>query len=207
MIRNFMKNTFWGMCVCAFFLMTTTMGRTQGVVPRAGDLSVSAFSNNQDGIDGKKHVGIGAAYTYNLSRSVSVAAEYSYQGMGSVSASIGGYSVSGSERYQKFGGAARWNLGNAHHIVPYFVVGAGYLHGSARASVSGYGSASASGNGDYAGGGGGINLFLTRNMGIRPEFRYERGEFYSNGQSAGTNVPVYGASVFFQFGGKAKSSK
>jgi len=66
---------------------------------------------------------------------------------------------------------------------------------------------SVSANGFYAAVGGGASLYLGKNWGIRPEFRWERQDLTFAGLVSNTNVVMGSASVFFQWGGRGKESR
>jgi hypothetical protein len=166
-------------------------------VTRTGDIAGNAGYSNLTGIDNNKHVNFGFSGGANLTHRVTVLAEYNYLPMGSLNAPDG---ASASGDYQQIGGAARFNLFSSKRVVPYAVVGYGYARQSRKIN-----GGSTSLNGDYVNGGGGANFYLGRNWGVRPEFRYERQEFYAQGQSAGQNVAWGTAGIFYQFrpwGGK-----
>lgn len=190
-------------CLAAVFLfLLSSPVWAQGVVARSGEVAGTVGFSNLTGVDGNKHVNFGASGGVNLTDRVAVVGEYTYLPMGSVS----GGGASGSGSYQQFGGAARFSLDRSTRVVPYALVAFGYARDSEEVSVAGIGSGSGSLNGDYFGLGGGASIYLSRSLGIRPEFRYERQEFYQNGNSAGQNVALGTVSVFYQWGGRGKKT-
>jgi hypothetical protein len=213
MIHRFVDKAILGSFVTVSLLALASPARSQGVVPRSGDLSGTFGYSNLTGVDGNKHINFGATAGVNLSSSITVCGEYGYLPMGSAPASqyVSGVTGSVNGDYQQFGGAARLNLGSSKHIVPYGVVSFGYARLSAGASVTvagaGSGSGSASLNGDYVGFGGGASIYLGKGVGVRPDFRYERQVFYSAGTSAGQNVALVTGSLFYQWGGHGKKKQ
>ena len=189
MIRNSMKNTIWGMCACAFFLTSmATISRAQGVVPGSHEISVNFGSTDQNGVDGKKHVDFGAAYSENFTKHFVISVEMRYQDMGSLDG------VKGS--YFKGGGAVRYNLGSNKTLVPFVVADFGDVDEFASGS-----GVSTSAQGYYVGGGGGVNVFLTKNLGVRGDYRAEEWGSTQTGSSS-FRVGAYGGAVFLQWGGR-----
>jgi hypothetical protein len=92
----------------------------------------------------------------------------------------------------------RYSFGAAK-VAPYFLVGGGGSRG-------GFGTSglSVSVTGGYIGVGGGASIFLGKNWGIRPEFRYN--DVFFSGGGTTSNAGMYQATggVFFQFGGEDK---
>jgi hypothetical protein len=205
--------------VCFFLAMIalfpgSSTGRAQGVLAGSGDVSGTVGWSNLTGVDGNKHINFGGSAGANISPGVTVFGEFLYLPMGSISASsvigVSGVGGSGSGNYQQYGGGARFNFASSKVVVPYAVAAFGYARESANATVTYQGqsgSASASLNGDYVAFGGGANVYFGKGFGVRPEFRYERQEFYSGGQSAGQNVVLASGSLFYQFGGGEKKKK
>jgi hypothetical protein len=192
-------------------LVSSCPVRAQGVVAGSGEVAGTVGWSNLTGVDGNKHINFGGSAGANLTPSVTVFGEYLYLPMGSVSESVSGASASGSGDYQQFGGGARFNFASSKIVVPYAVAAFGYARLSANATVTvtgvGSGSASAALNGDYIGFGGGASIYFGKGFGARPEFRYERQEFYSGGSSAGQNVVLVTGSLFYQWGGGEKKKK
>jgi opacity protein-like surface antigen len=134
--------------------------------------------------------------------------ELNYVPLGSASSSASGggetVSGSGSARMVNFGGGADYTIPiNNDKLQPYglFVLGDGHTTASYSESESGSTSYSASGsssaNSFYLGFGGGVRYFLKPNLGIRPEFRYQRYTGYG-----GFNSIQLSAGLFYRFGGK-----
>ncbi len=204
-----LKNVFVGLCSAAFLLLfLSNPVQAQGILGHSADLAGNIGFSNLTGVDNNKHINFGGSFGFNPSSRATILAEYSYLPMGSVSASSGGTSASVNGDYQQFGAAGHFNLGSAKTVVPYALVAFGYARCTAglTVSVSGSGSASGSGslNGDYIGFGGGASIFFGKGFGLRPEFRYERQDFYVSGQSLSQNVALGTTSLFYQFGGKGK---
>ena len=201
---------FWGVFALAL-LVCSCPARAQGVLARSGDVAGTFGWSTLTGVDGNKHFNYGGAAGANLSPAVTVFGEYLYLPMGSVSASDSSGAATGTGNYQQFGGGARFNFGSSKAVVPYAVAAFGYARQSATVGVTitgeGSGSASAALNGDYVAFGGGANVYFGKGLGVRPEFRYERQEFYAGGQSAGQNVALVTGSFFYQWGGEGKKKK
>ena len=202
--------------VCALVAMITLfldspVGRAQGVLAGSGDVAGTFGWGTLTGADGNKHINFGGSAGANLSPAVSVFGEYLFLPLGSASASDYTGSASVSVNNQQFGGGARFNFASSKVVVPYAVVAFGYAREGANATVTitgqGSGSGSAALNGDYVGFGGGAHIYLGKGLGVRPEFRYERQEFYAGGSSAGQNLFLVSGSLFYQFGGGEKKKK
>lgn len=196
----------------AALLFGASTGRAQGVLAGSGDVAGTVGWSNLTGVDNKKHINFGGSAAANLSPGISVFGEYLYLPMGSIPASeiVSGVGGTASGNYQQFGGGARFNFAASKVVVPYAVAAFGYVRESANATVT-YdgetGTGSAALNGDYVGFGGGAHIYFGKGFGARPEFRYERQEFYSGGASAGQNVVLITGSIFYQFGGGEKKKK
>jgi hypothetical protein len=187
----------------AVFAVASLSMRAQGVLPGSGDASFNVGFSNLDGVDNNKHISYGGSAGANLSGRMSIVGEYNYLPMGSLTQS----GVTANEKIQQFGGAVRIPLSKSEHAVPYLVVGGGFDRLTASASASGV-NVSASQSGGYFGAGGGVNLFVGRNWGFRPEFRWERQQF---GPTSVAGVPVAGGglndvrgtvSLFYRWGGR-----
>jgi len=208
-----MKGIVWLLFVAA----TSVVAVAQGVVPGSVEVSGNAGGDNQKGTDNKGHVNFGFGAAYNLSKPVTVGFDYAYQPLGTGDAGVGNgvddYALSAKEHLQLFGGMARFSLLKNRHAVPYVVLAGGGVTLSANVTVTGYGpgaisgSSSGSQSGGYAGGGGGVSVFLTHHLGLRPEVRYERLQFHSTdidgyyAHGNGTNEVEGTLAVFYQFGG------
>jgi hypothetical protein len=204
MMQTVSKNALVHSCfIAVFLLLLSSPVWAQGIVSHSGDVAGTVGFSNLTGVDGNKHVNFGGSGGINLTDHLTVLGEYTYLPMGSVN--LDGASASGS--YQQFGGAARFNLGKSTKVVPYALGAFGYARQSANISIAGFGSGSGSLNGDYFGLGGGASIYLHKGLGVRPEFRYERQEFYQSGSSAGQNVALGTVSVFYQWGGQGNGNK
>jgi hypothetical protein len=71
------------------------------------------------------------------------------------------------------------------------MIGAGHVAVSASTITIGLG------NSLYSGFGGGVRVYVTDHLGIKPEVRYQR---YLTNLLQGTNTVVYTVGVFYQFG-------
>jgi hypothetical protein len=168
------------------------------VIPHSGDLafdggySYIGKGNNFNTTSINRYT-LGFSGGANLNEYVTVIGEYNHFSMPQVQGVNMGMSG--------YGGAVRFNLASKGRVVPYGVFGGGGAR--LTASESGVGVSS---NGGYFGGGGGANLYLGKNWGIRPEFRYNRYFYTFDGINGNTNVLTAAAGVFFQFGGKSKTA-
>lgn len=164
-----------------------------GITVGSADVAGNAGFSNLPGADGNNHINFGGSAGVNLSPRVTLLGECAYMPMGSLEGV--GFNT------QLFGVATRFNLGGSRHAVPYVLVGFGFdrLNGSES-------GVSVGANGSYAAVGGGASLYLNKNWGIRPEFRWERQEVTFAGLISDTNVVLGSTSVFFQWGGRGKKS-
>jgi hypothetical protein len=212
-MQTILKNAFLGLCIAASFLLALSYPvRAQGSAAGSGDISGNVGFSSLTGADGNKHVNLGGSAGINLSHQITILGEYTYMPMGTLTDTGGiGAAASGSLSYQTIGGAARFNMRGSGIVVPYGIVGFGYARQSASVSLVGAGvgvfPARGSLSGDYVNFGGGASIFLGKRFGLRPEFRYERQEFYVSGNSAGQNIALGAVSVFYQFGGIGKKGK
>jgi hypothetical protein len=212
-MQTILKNAFLGLCIGVSFLLAFSYPlRAQGIAAGSGDISGNVGFSSLTGADGNKHINFGGSAGINLSRQITILGEYTYMPMGTLTDTGGiGAAASGSLSYQTVGGAARFNMRASRTVVAYGVVGFGYARQSASVSLVGAGvgvfPASGSLSGDYVNLGGGASIFLGKRYGLRPEFRYERQEFYASGNSAGQNVALGTVSFFYQFGGIGKKRK
>jgi hypothetical protein len=210
MFQGSIKSTVGGFCLAvSLFLTILSSANAQGVVAGSAEAAGSFGYSSLSGVDNKRHFNYGAEGAYNLSDKLAVAGEYTYMPMGSAQVYVDEGSASESGKYQQFGGSVRYSLTSSRHVVPFVVGGFGFARQSATASINlvgiGSGSGSADLNGVYYSGGGGVSIYLHGGLGVRPEARYERQEFYQNGQSGGQNLGLGTVSVFYQFGGKKGS--
>jgi hypothetical protein len=218
-MQTTLRNAFLGLCIGASFLLALSYPlRAQGIAASSGDISGNVGFSSLTGVDGNKHVNFGGSAGINLWRQITILGEYTYMPMGTLTeSSTGGNGIPmpdfGSLSYQTIGGAARFNMSGSRIVIPYAIVGFGYARQSASATllpgagIGVLGGSSSSYNGEYMNFGGGASIFLGKHYGLRPEFRYERQEFYASGNSAGQNVALGTVSFFYQFGGIGKKRK
>jgi hypothetical protein len=166
------------------------------VATKTGDIGANLGFSNENGADNSKHVSMGFDVGYNFTSHLALTGEYEYMPEGTVSSS----GVSVTTDTQLLGVAPRFTLINYKNVSPYAVGGFGYAYSRASAATSSI-SVSANVNGFYAGAGGGVSIFGGRHWGIRPEIRWERQEYYSDGQSDGKNFARGTISIFYQGGG------
>jgi hypothetical protein len=185
------------------FLATVPLARAQGIL--AGSAEVAGYVGGVHGNfnsstslgppETNNHIQYGGSGGYNLSQGLTVFGEYGYMPMGTFS----GVKFT----TQLFGGGIRANFMPTGRVVPYatFAVGGNRFTGSESAVA-------VSANGYYVGFGGGASVYISRNFGVRPEFRFERQSvtLTVSGASAtaSSNVLLGSGSVFFQFGGRGK---
>ncbi len=167
------------------------------VASHSGDLAFNAgYSYIGKGTDFNttdiNRYALGFSGGVNLSPSLTAAGEYNYFAMPQVQ----GVNM----KMQGYGGAVRINLAPSGRIVPYGV----FDGGGARLTGSESGVAVSS-NGGYFGGGAGVSIYLGKNWGVRPEFRYNRFFYSFAGINGNTNVITATGGIFFQFGGTSKS--
>jgi len=177
-----------------FLLIVSAPARTQ-VLARSGEVAGTVGYDHTvyspSGGPTSTHF-FGASGGYNLTPQVTVLGEYKYDPL---NFSEGGITY----HDQLFGGAARYNFLSSERIVPFAVAGVG----SFRMTAS-EGSLSVSNNGYYFNFGGGASIYLARNWGVRPEYRWERQHDDLTGMVAIGHVSNLSASIFYQFGGRGK---
>jgi opacity protein-like surface antigen len=202
--------------VLLFPLVLSSAAWAQGVASGSLEVSARVDVSSLNGITGH-HADVGSGYgvAYNLDKYVAVGFDYDYLSLGSLStyASDGFniFQVKESEHLQTFDGTVRVSLLKTRFAVPYVVGSAGAVSLAASAKVVGTsgaeGNDSASQHGASFGAGGGVSLYVTRHIGIRPEVRYERQQFKATTidniqiQGGGVNDARASVGVFFQFGG------
>jgi|ERR1039458_2103244 hypothetical protein len=198
-----MRSLYKSLCAStAFLLVLSSPALAQGIAAGSGEVAGTFGYAHVDGVTSYNHFPFGGSGIYNLNQVAAVGFEYSYTPLGSETIS----GVSASEHLQTYGGVARFSFSESS-VVPYVVVGFGGASEKAVASYQGV-SASASQSGYYFGFGGGASFFFGPRWGIRPEFRYNREEFFAttiDGSSlaaAGQNDVRGTVSVFYQFGGR-----
>jgi len=189
-----------GRCFCLVALLGALAVSSQAqVVPHSGDLAFTAGysyigkGTNFNATDINRYA-LGFSGGANLNQSMTVLGEYNYFSMPQVQKV--------NMNMQGYGGAVRFNLATYGRFVPYGVFGGG----GARLTGSESG-VSVTSNGGYFGFGGGANLYLGKNWGIRPEFRYNRFFYTFAGINGNTNVLTATAGLFFQFGGHNRSAR
>jgi hypothetical protein len=195
-------------CVCLATVALVVVSPAiwaQGVTPnadtgvKAGSLDTdftigwSNIPTKLDPSDTNNHPNLGGSFGVNLTNHVGVVGEYKYQLM----APLDGVAFN----TQLFGGALRYSFGG-HKVVPYVVLGGG----GARLTGSESG-VTATANGGYFGTGAGASLFLGKNWGIRPEFRYDYLHLSLAGVTQNANITEVSTGLFFQFGGTSSRSQ
>ena len=168
------------------------------VAPHSGDLAFDAgYSNIGKGTNfnttAVNRYTLGFSGGANVNQYLTAIGEYNYFSMPPVQGV--------NFNMQGYGGAVRFNLATKGKVVPYGV----FDGGGARLTGSQSG-VSVTSNGGYFGGGGGASLYLGKNWGVRPEFRYNRYFYTFGGINGNTNVLTATAGVFYQFGGKSKTA-
>jgi hypothetical protein len=182
--------------VVCFLVSAAAWGQ---VAPHSGDLAFDAGysyigkGTNFNTTDINRYT-LGFSGGVNLSQYIAVIGEYNYFSMPQVEAV--------NMDMMGYGGAVRFNLVSKGKVVPYGLFGGG----GARLTASESG-ASVSSNGAYFGAGGGVSLFLGKNWGVRPEFRYNRFHYSFEGVTGDTNVLAATGGIFFQFGGTAQKTR
>ena len=178
-------------------LLTLSTPLWAQVLVHSGEVAGTYSYVNSTGFSG--HQGYGGSGGINLAKRVTLVGEYSYLSLSYLTPNVG---VTNSTTNELGGVAVRINFLSDQRIVPYVVIGAGIEHvnftiGSASAATD---------NGYYDAYGGGASIYLTKNIGVRPEFRYD----YELGITDVFGQPVYSyqnvyqfsGSLFFQFGGR-----
>jgi len=197
-MKSIIKSVFVGLCATALLLALSNSAQAQ-VASGSGELAVNGGWNNNlgtinsDGTVNKNAYSFGASAGYNLSENIAVLGEYQYVPEGSYE----GVTV----KTQFYGGTIRYAYGNSK-FSPYILVSGGGV--GTTASEQGE---SVSVNGSYIAFGGGVSIFLGKNWGIRPEFRYNDLFSTSGGTTTTQGVPQITGGLFFQFGGEQSSKK
>lgn len=142
-----------------------------------------------------------ASVSYNFLSNVAVGFEYAYIPVESLSTNVSGYSVTGNEHLNTFGGVARFGLTREVKVQPYVLIAGGGLRDTATVKATSGGvtqSASQSQSGGYFGFGAGLNARLGGGFGFRPEVRYQRVS------DNGTKLNEFGLTgqLFYTFGGE-----
>jgi len=169
-------------------LLTLSTPLWAQVLVHSGEVAGTYSYVNSTGFSG--HQGYGGSGGINLAKRVTLVGEYSYLSLSSLSANVG---QTNSTTNELGGVAVRINFLSDQRIVPYVVIGAGIEHVNFKV-------------GYYDAYGGGASIYLTKNIGVRPEFRYD----YELGITDVFGQPVYNyqnvyqfsGSLFFQFGGR-----
>jgi Outer membrane protein beta-barrel domain len=170
-----------------------TSGIRSGSVDAAFNVGWSNIPGQLDPSDGNSHPNFGGSAGVNLSRNVGVLGEFTYQPMKPLNGV--GFNT------QLFGGALRYSLGRSK-VSPYLV----FAGGGARLTGSESG-VSATATGNYLGSGAGASIFLRRNWGLRPEFRYNYLHLSLAGVTQNSNISQLSVGFFFQFGGRPSRSQ
>jgi len=190
-ITHFLERFF-----CIALLAAFAASSHAQVAPHSGDIGFNAGWNNAGSFKSNGTVS-STAYSYggsggfNLSENMAVLGEFQYIPEGSYDKV--------SANTQLYGGLFRYSFGKAR-VAPYVLVGGGGSRGSLGTS-----GLSVSVNGGYVGFGGGASIYLGKNWGIRPEFRYNDVFFTAAGTTASARMYQATGGVFFQFGGRGTS--
>jgi hypothetical protein len=208
MVRTFVKNAISGLALSALFLLVLPAPARAQVLAHSGEVagtigydntsmtSVNPVSTTLPTSD----YFYGGSGGYNVAPYITVLAEYKYDPLVAVTGNPFSW------HSQLAGSAARINLMPSKKVVPYAIVGAGYIRLTATdGSIYEYS------DGYYVNVGGGASVYLGRHWGVRPEVRYERqhttyGAITPNQIITG-NVADVSGSLFFQFGGSGKHRK
>jgi OmpA-OmpF porin, OOP family len=177
-VKTFVKNAVSGLFLSVLFLLVMSASARAQVVGGSGEV---AGYGGMLHVVGENHAYFGGSGGWNLAPAATVFGEYNYVPWS-------------GEHAQLYGGGVRFNFLPATKIVPY-VVGA---FGGAE-----YGGGGGSDHGWYAGFGGGVSCYLTKNVGIRPEYRYVR----LDESGEGANSSVFTGGIFYQWGGKGIAKK
>lgn len=192
-ITRLLERCFW---FVVLFAACTASSHAQ-VAPHSGDAGFNAGWNNagrlqSNGTISTSAFSYGGSGGYNLSENIAVLGEFQYIPEGSYDKV--------SANTQLYGGLMRYTFGMGK-VAPYILVGGGGSRGSLGTS-----GLSVSVGGGYVGFGGGASIFLGKNWGIRPEFRFNDVFFSAAGTTANARMYQATGGVFFQFGGKGKST-
>jgi len=176
----------------------TASSHAQAVAPHSGDIGFNAGWNNAGSLQSNGTVSTtaysyGGSAGYNLSESIAVLGEFQYIPEGS-------YDKVSADT-QLYGGLMRYSFGRGR-VAPYVLLGGGGSRGSLGTS-----GLSVSVTGGYIGFGGGASIFLGRNWGLRPEFRYNDVFFSASGTTASARMYQATGGVFVQFGGRSSKSQ
>lgn len=173
------------------------------MLAQANSLDVSAGGGMASYFSGGNHMKKGvfdATALYNFTSQVAVGFEYSYSPVAALNSNYSGVSVNAKEHFDHYGAALRTSFLPSSHVQPYVSVLGGAVVDKTTATGTGFGTTvtqSQSTKGGYLGFGGGASLFLSGNLGVRPEVRYERIRISGGNMN---EVDVTG-SVFYRFGG------
>jgi len=193
-------SVFSSVTLLAIFLMATSTARAQvvpGSVMVGGDAGYVHTSIPNDSETYNRYT-FGATGGYNLDKWVGAFFEYNYV---SILNQDMGEGVNASAHVNNYGGAARFYPYNKGKIIPYGIFDGGGAQ--LNESVSGEGSISV--NGNYVGGGAGALVYLGRNWGVAPDFRFNRYSFTYDGYTVNPHVVTVLGGVFYQFGGTRKA--
>jgi Outer membrane protein beta-barrel domain len=201
-MQSLFKNSLIRQCFALLFVLALfAPAAVQAQVKKfSGDVSANVGFNNLTGIDGKKHPEFGFSGGFNVIKQLAIVGEFNYLPQGSATQS----NINVNANYQFYGAAVRYSPFPNYRVVPFISYGEGYARVAASASA-GSSSAHASLNGSYFGFGGGGSIYITHNLGLRPEFRWDRQTYTQNGNSASQNDVRGMIAVFFQWGGRSDS--
>jgi len=188
---------FSSVTLLAIFLVASSTARAQvvpGSVMVGADVgynhtSISQFSTSETW----NRYNVGAFGGYNVDQWIGAFFEYNYLSI---------LSQEGVTAHSNtYGGAARFYLLPKSKIVPYGVFGGG----GAQTTISESGEGSESFNGSYFGGGGGVAYYVTRNLGVAGDVRFNRYAFTADSTNVTPHVVTVDGGVFYQFGGTKKA--
>jgi hypothetical protein len=161
------------------------------VANRALDFSGNFGFSSEGGLDGNRHMTYGGAGAWDRFGRIAVLGEYEWQPQGAT--------LSYKQAQSLIGFGGRYYVTESKRLPVYVVAAGGYDH----ALLDGVGTGqNKNSNGGYIGFGGGVSMYLTENLGVRPEVRYQYEGVGTTG--GGFNSVTGTVSVFFQLGGEAK---
>lgn len=197
-MKSIIKSVFVGFCATALFFALSNSAQAQ-VASGSGELAVNGGWNNNlgtvnsDGTISSTAYSFGVTAGYNMSQNLAVLGEFQYIPEGSYDGV--------TFKTDMYGANLRYAYGNSK-FSPYLMVG-----GGGAQMTAGESGESVSINGAYVAFGAGVNIFLGKNWGVRPEYRYNDVMFSSDGTTTSYNVSQITGGIFFQFGGQQSSKK
>jgi len=176
-----------------FFVSLSSAAWSQGALPGSIDVAGALTVNGQTGLDGSKHIGLGLSGAYNRWGKLSALGEFEAQSLGSTLALRQSIEVVGAGPRYYFATKKRAAL---------YLVGTG---GLAHFNTNQVGLPKNSGQfGAYFGAGGGADIYVTEDIGIRPELRYQEAMV---GQPSQFGAVQGSIGIYFRIGGEAKKKK